>query len=88
MNVDGSGLTRVTTLASNESHPTFSPYGDQLAFISDQTGATEIYSFGCPCRTALSRRRSEKIHQLTFDGAYKSNPTWHGRIGMGLAPLT
>lgn len=85
VNVDGSGLTRLTTLAGNEYHPTFSPYGNQLAFIGDQTGATEIYSFVLPVPNNAVPPPQEKFHQLTFDGAYKSNPTWQGRIGTGLA---
>ena len=76
INVDGSGLTRVTSLPSNEYHPTFSPFGDQLAFIADRTGATEIYSLVLPVPNQDAT--TEKIHQITFDGAYKSNPTWHG----------
>jgi TolB protein len=85
VNADGSGLTRVTSLAGNEYHPTFSPYGDQLAFIGDQTGATEIYSFTLPAPTSAIAPPPTKFHQITFDGAYKSNPTWHGRIGMSPA---
>jgi TolB protein len=84
VNVDGSDMTRVTTLVGNEYHPTFSPYGDQLAFIGDQTGATEVYSFTLPAPTAaVPPPPPSKILQITFDGAYKSNPTWQGRIGMG-----
>ena len=85
VNVDGSDLTRLTTLAGNEYHPTFSPYGDQLAFIGDQTGATEVYSFTLPAPTTAIPPPPGKFHQITFDGAYKSNPTWHGP-GIGLPP--
>jgi Tol biopolymer transport system component len=85
VNVDGSRLTRLTTLAGNEYHPTFSPYGDQLAFIGDQTGTTEVYSFTLPAPTSAIPPPPSKIHQITFDGAYKSNPTWHGP-GIGLPP--
>jgi TolB protein len=85
VNVKGSGLTRVTTLAGNEYHPTFSPYGDQLAFIGDQTGATEVYSFTLPVPNTAVPPPQNKIHQITFDGAYKSHPTWQGSIGMSLA---
>lgn len=86
VNVDGSGLTRLTKLAGNEVHPTFSPYGDQLAFIGDQTGATEVYSFTLPAPTTAIPPPPSKIQQITFDGAYKSNPTWHGP-GIGLPPI-
>ena len=85
VNVDGSGLTRVTRLAGNEVHPTFSPYGDQLAFIGDQTGATEVYSFTLPAPNGAVPPPTSKIQQITFDRAYKSNPTWHGP-GIGLPP--
>jgi TolB protein len=76
INVNGSGLTRVTSLPSNEYHPTFSPYGDQLAFIGDRKGVTEIYSLRLPVPNQDAT--TERIQQITFDGAYKSNPTWHG----------
>ena len=84
VNVDGSELTRVTTLAGNEYHPTFSPNGDQLAFIGDQTGATEVYSFVLPVPNTAVPPPQDKIQQITFDGAYKSHPTWQGRIGMAV----
>lgn len=87
VNVDGSDMTRVTTLVGNEYHPTFSPYGDQLAFIGDQTGATEVYSFELPAPTSAVPPPPSKIQQITFDGAYKSNPTWHGP-GIGMPPTT
>jgi TolB protein len=85
VNADGSGLTRATSLAGNEYHPTFSPYGDRLAFIGDQTGATEVYSFTLPAPNTAVPPPPSKIQQITFDRAYKSNPTWHGRIGMSPA---
>jgi Tol biopolymer transport system component len=84
INVNGAGMTRVTTVASNEYHPTWSPYGNQLAFISDRTKQTEIYTLQLPA-TNTDYLTSTKWDQLTYDGAYKSNPTWHGSIGMGFA---
>jgi TolB protein len=76
ISIDGSGLTRVTSLPSNDYHPTFSPYGDQVAFIGDRKGVTEIYSLQLPIPNQDTT--TGKIRQITFDGAYKSNPTWHG----------
>ena len=85
VNVDGSALMRLTTLGGNEYHPTFSPYGDQLAFIGDETGATEVYTFTLPPPACAIPPPLTKFHQITYDGAYKSNPTWHGP-GIGLPP--
>jgi TolB protein len=80
VNVNGTGMTRVTTVASNEYHPTWSPSGTQLAFVSDRTKQTEIYTL------TLSRNTdyltTNKWDRLTYDGAYKSNPTWYGTIGL------
>ena len=73
INVNGTGMTRVTTVASNEYHPTWSPYGNQLAFISDRTKQTEIYTLQLPA-TNTDYLTSNKWDQLTYDGAYKSNP--------------
>ena len=84
INVTGAGMTRVTTVASNEYHPTWSPYGNQLAFISDRTKQTEIYTLELPALNT-DNVTSNKWDQITYDGAYKSNPTWHGSIGMGFA---
>jgi TolB protein len=89
INVNGAGMTRVTTVASNEYHPTWSPYGNQLAFVSDRTdptgtAQTEIYTLRLPAPNT-DRLTSEKWDQITYDGAYKSNPTWHGTVGMSLA---
>ena len=82
INANGTGLTRVTSLSDNEYHPTWSPYGDQLAFISDRKGVTEIYSIQMPIPSTTTVAPTNKIVQITFDGAYKSNPSWHGGIGL------
>lgn len=82
VNVNGAGMQRVTTVASNETHPTWGPYGNQIAFISDRTTKqTEIYMLQLPTNTDYLT--TNKWEQLTYDGAHKSNPTWHGSIGMG-----
>jgi Tol biopolymer transport system component len=68
----GSGLTRVTPLASNEFHPSWASLGRQMALVSDRTGATEIYTLTVPqlgSSTALPA-----MQQLTFDKAPKANP--------------
>lgn len=69
VNASGTGLTRLITKGSVDSHPSWSPRGDMLALVSDRSGATEIYVL------KLSND-GETLMQLTSDGAFKSNPAW------------
>ena len=41
---DGGEASRITSHASNDSHPIFSPDGSQLAFASQRTGGGNIYT--------------------------------------------
>ncbi|MCA1228023.1 DUF11 domain-containing protein [Saccharopolyspora sp. 6M] len=41
---DGTQLTRLTTSASNETWPSFSPDGERIAFAGDATGRWQIYT--------------------------------------------
>jgi TolB protein len=43
MNKDGSGLRRMTNNPSIDVSPTWSPTGNQLAWVSDRTGQPKIY---------------------------------------------
>jgi TolB protein len=43
INVDGSGLRRITTHPAIDVTPTWSPTGTQLAFTSERTGSPQIY---------------------------------------------
>ncbi|MBU7031097.1 MAG: PD40 domain-containing protein [Theionarchaea archaeon] len=67
IHVDGSGLTRLTTLPSNEIQPAFSPYGTQIAFVSDKGGNNDIY---------LMNADGTDIRQLTTDPASDERPAW------------
>ncbi len=51
MNRDGSGIRRVTNHPPSDTTPTWSPSGNQLAFVSDRTGV--------PADLCRRRRRSE-----------------------------
>jgi Tol biopolymer transport system component len=70
--VSGTGLTRVTSLPSNENHPTWSPDGTRIAFVSDRA-KTDLYAIDLP---SPATDKAGPIQRLTFDGAYKSNPIW------------
>ncbi|GAB5403594.1 MAG: S41 family peptidase [Aureliella sp.] len=42
-NLDGSNLTRLTNHSASDSQPHFSPDGKQIAFVSQRTGASQIF---------------------------------------------
>lgn len=66
MNVDGTGLRRLTSHPGIDASPTWSPVGLQIAFTSDRTGSPQIYVVGVD-GTGLRR--------ITFE-SYCDRPTW------------
>lgn len=66
MNVDGSGLRRLTNHPSIDTSPTWSPLGHQLAFTSDRSGSPQLYVVDVD-GTGLRR--------ITFE-SYCDRPTW------------
>ena len=66
VNVDGSGLRRLTNNPAIDTSPTWSPNGQQVAFTSDRTGTPQIYVIGSD-GTGLRR--------LTYE-TYCDRPTW------------
>ena len=66
MNVDGTGLRRLTDHPAIDSSPTWSPLGHQIAFTSDRTGSPQIFVVGVD-GTGLRR--------ITFE-SYCDRPTW------------
>lgn len=67
MNAGGSSLTQLTTAPSNEIQPAFSPYGTQIAFVSDKAGNNDIY---------IMNVDGTAIQQLTTDPASDERPAW------------
>jgi TolB protein len=66
MNVDGSGVRRLTNHPAGDSSPTWSPTGTQIAFVSDRAGQPQVYIVGAD---GLNLRR------LTSE-SYADRPTW------------
>ena len=66
VNIDGTGLRRITNHPMIDVSPTWSPNGQQIAFASDRTGTPQIYVIGADA-TGLRR--------LTYE-TYCDRPTW------------
>ena len=68
VNVDGSGLAQLTTAAGADAYATWSPDGTQLAWLSVQSGATEIWAMDSD---------GANPHALTTDATSKDQlPDW------------
>jgi TolB protein len=63
----GGGLKRLTKDRHIDVGPTWSPDGRQLAYVSDRTGAPQIY---------VMNADGSGVRRLTFDGAYNTSPAW------------
>jgi TolB protein len=63
----GGGLTRLTNDRYIDVGPTWSPDGRQIAFVSDRTGAPQIY---------VMNADGSGVRRLTFDGSYNTSPAW------------
>jgi TolB protein len=79
----GHGLMRITSPKSNEFHPSWASLGRELVLVSDQTGATEIYSLTVPPLGTTTPMPA--MRQLTFDKAPKANPSLERITFMGPA---
>jgi len=71
VNIDGTHLVQVTRNMSKDVHPSFSPDGKRLVFVSERTGATELF-----VTAASTVPGAYPVRQLTFDRAFKANPSW------------
>jgi len=66
VNVDGTGIRRLTNHPGIDTSPTWSPLGHQIAFTSDRSGSPQIYVVDID-GTGLRR--------ITFE-SYCDRPTW------------
>jgi TolB protein len=69
VNVDGTGLTRLTTNEGTvNGYPAFSPDGSKIAFISDRTGYEQVW---------VMNADGSSPQQLTFNAAdHDQTPDW------------
>jgi TolB protein len=64
---NGGALKRLTKDRYIDVGPTWSPDGRRIAFVSDRTGAPQIYVMDAD---------GGEAKRLTFDGAYNTSPSW------------
>ncbi len=67
MNSDGSGLARLTDHPAGDTHPAWSPDRQQIAFVSDRSGANQLY---------LMAPDGSNQEVLTDQPAAASAPAW------------
>jgi TolB protein len=79
MNVDGSGLRRLTNHPAADLIPTWSPNGAQLAFVSDRSGTPQVYIMSSADGSGLRKISSE---------SYADKPTWSPGNAIAFAART
>jgi Tol biopolymer transport system component len=67
INVDGSGLARLTNDSGFNSDPAWSPDGQQIAFISDRDGTDHLY---------IMKSDGEEETRITTRSEYERDPSW------------
>jgi TolB protein len=65
INVDGNGLSRLTSGGAIDTEPAWSPDGQWIYFTSDRGGSPQIYR--------MSAAGSD-VKRMTFDGTYNVSP--------------
>ena len=71
MNADGSDLTQLTDSAGTEFHPSWSPDGQRILFVSDRDGDSEIYTVnadGSGLTRLTHSRENERFPNWLPDG--------------------
>jgi len=73
VNPDGSNPLRVTNHPAADLEPTWSPDGRYLAFVSDRSGAPQIYMIDL---YQGNESTNNKPIRLTNSGSYNTSPAW------------
>ncbi len=58
---------RLTFSLGDDISPSWSPTGDQMAFVSDRGGSPQIY---------VMNSDGSHVRRLTFEGSYNTSPAW------------
>jgi TolB protein len=82
MNVDGSGLRRLTNHPQIDATPTWAPSGTQIAFTSDRGGTPSIYIVGVD-GLGLRRVTFENSDRATWSPAPRNEIAFTARTGPG-----
>lgn len=82
MNVDGTGLRRLTNHPNIDVTPTWSPTGAQIAFTSDRGGTPSIYIMGVD-GLGLRRITFENSDRATWSPAPRNEIAYSARTGPG-----
>jgi TolB protein len=82
MNVDGTGLRRLTNHPAIDATPTWSPTGTQIAFTSDRGGTPSIYIVGVD-GLGLRRLTFENSDRATWSPAPRNEIAYTARTGPG-----
>jgi TolB protein len=82
MNVDGTGLRRITNHPNIDTTPTWSPTGTQIAFTSDRGGTPSIYIIGVD-GLGLRRITFENSDRATWSPAPRNEIAYTARTGPG-----
>src|SRR4051812_33583746 len=84
MNVDGSGLRRLTNHPAADAVPTWSPNGAQIAFTSDRSGTPQIYIISSTDGSGLRKISSESnADRATWSPAPYNEIAFAARTGPG-----
>lgn len=67
VNVDGTGLARLTNHPALDEFPAWSPDGQHIAFHSNRTGTSQIY---------VMNADGSNVVQRTFATTFSEHPTW------------
>jgi Tol biopolymer transport system component len=74
MRAQGGSLIRLTNNAANDTDAAFSPDGEQIAFLSDRGGNTDIYVMDA--KDSDNDGNGDNLARFTDNAAFDGDPAW------------